>query len=116
MTFCPSCGAERKDGSKFCHNCGYNFEAVDAGANTNTNTNFNAQADQNPIPNIQSNENSHTISKVLGYIFAILIPIIGIVFGIYLVTRDEEDAKKHGKLIIGLSVVIWILSYIIMGM
>ena len=45
MTFCPSCGAERKDGSKFCHNCGYNFEAVDAGANTNTNTNFNAQAD-----------------------------------------------------------------------
>ena len=29
---------------------------------------------------------------------------------------DEENAKKHGKLIIGLSLVIWFLSVIAMGM
>ena len=118
MTFCPSCGAEKKEGSKFCHNCGYNFENAvsEAVQNDDFNTQVNPQVNANPNPNVQSSQNSHTISKVLGYIFAILIPIIGIVFGIYLVTREEEDAKKHGKIIIGLSVVIWIISYILMGM
>ena len=70
---------------------------------------------QNSVPNVQS-ENSYTISKILGYICAILIPLFGVIFGIYLITRDEEDAKKHGKLIIGLSIVIWILSFIAMSM
>ncbi|WP_296869725.1 zinc-ribbon domain-containing protein [Methanobrevibacter sp.] len=113
MTFCPSCGTERKEGSKYCHNCGYDFGNVSAELNSNSNS--NTQATQNPIPNVQS-ENSHTISKILGYICAILIPLFGVIFGIYLITRDEEDAKKHGKLIIGLSIVIWFLSFIAMGM
>lgn len=116
MTFCPSCGAERKEGSKYCHNCGYDFGAVDAGVNANSNSNANAQVNQNSVPNVQANENSHTISKILGYISAILIPLFGIIFGIYLITREEEDAKKHGKLIIGLSIVIWILSFMLMSM
>lgn len=113
MTFCPSCGAERKEGSKFCHNCGYDFEAVGAGTNTNndenTNSNFNAQVDQNPIPKVQAKGNSHTLSKILGYISALLIPLFGLIFGIYLYTRDDEDAKKHAKLIIGFSIIMWIL-------
>ncbi len=113
MTFCPSCGAERKDGSKYCHNCGYDFGAVDASVNANSNS--TTQVTQNSIPNVQS-ENSHTISKILGYICAILIPLFGVIFGIYLITREEEDAKKHGKLIIGLSIVIWVLSFMLMSM
>ena len=113
MTFCPSCGAERKEGSKYCHNCGYDFGAVDASVNANSNS--NAQVNQT-IPNVQANENSHTISKILGYISAILIPLFGIIFGIYLYTREEEDAKKHGMLIIGLSILIWVLSFMIMSM
>ena len=122
MTFCPSCGAERKEGSKFCHNCGYNFDAVDAAtdintninANTNANANSNVQVNQNPIPNAQT-QSSYTLSKILGYIFAILIPIIGIIFGIYLSTRDEDDAKRHGKIMIGLSIFIWVFSFLLMS-
>ncbi len=120
MTFCPSCGAERKEGSKFCHNCGYNFEAVDAGTNENVNTNANmnsnsdVQVNPNPIPNVQT-QNSYTISKILGYLCAILIPIFGIIFGIYLYTRDEDDAKMHGKIMIGLSILIWVISILVMG-
>ena len=113
MTFCPSCGAERKEGSKYCHNCGYDFG--NAGAEVNLNSNSNTQATQNSIPNVQS-EKPYTFSKILGYLCAILIPLFGIIFGIYLITRDEENAKKHGKLIIGLSLVIWFLSVIAMGM
>ena len=112
MTFCPSCGEERKEGSKYCHNCGYDFGNVGAEENTNLNTNT---VTQNSIPNVQS-EKSYTFSKILGYLCAILIPLFGVIFGIYLVTRDEADAKKHGKLIIGLSIVIWILSAMLMSM
>ena len=112
MTFCPSCGAEKKEGSKFCHNCGYEFKEVEVGANQDPSP--NAQLNQSPNPAVQTSENSHTISKVLGYIFAILIPLIGLIFGIYLWSRDEENAKKHGKIIIGLSIFIWIISYLIM--
>lgn len=112
MTFCPSCGAERKEGSKYCHNCGYDFGNVGAEENTNLNSNT---VTQNSIPNVQS-ENSYTFSKILGYLCAILIPLFGVIFGIYLITRDEENAKKHGKIIIGLSIVIWFLSFIAMGM
>ena len=112
MTFCPSCGAEKKEGSKFCHNCGYEFKAVEAVANQDPSP--NAQLNQSPNPAVETSENSHTLAKVLGYIFAILIPLIGLIFGIYLWSRDEENAKKHGKIIIGLSIFIWIISYLIM--
>ena len=120
MTFCPSCGAEKKEGSKFCHNCGYDFEAAGGNANSNVQAdevnsdfNSNAQVNQNPIPNVQSTENSHTIAKVLGYICAILIPLFGLIFGIYLNTREEEDVKKHAKIIIGLSIVVWTISFLV---
>ena len=112
MTFCPSCGAEKKEGSKFCHNCGYEFKTVESGANQDPSP--NAQLNQSPNPAVQTSENSHTLAKVLGYIFAILIPLIGLIFGIYLWSRDEADAKKHGKIIIGLSIFIWIISFLIM--
>ncbi|WP_295619630.1 zinc ribbon domain-containing protein [uncultured Methanobrevibacter sp.] len=112
MTFCPSCGAEKKEGSKFCHNCGYDFEAAGAGGNTEFNS--NPQVNQNPIPNVQP-EKTYTIAKVLGYLCAILIPLFGIIFGVYLYTRPEDDAKKHGKLMIGLALVIWAISFLVLS-
>ena len=113
MTFCPSCGAEKKGGSKFCHNCGYEFKEVDAGANQDPSP--NEQVNQSPNPAVQTEENSHTLAKVLGYIFAILIPLIGIIFGVYLWRCDEESARKHGMIIVGLSVFIWIISALMMS-
>jgi hypothetical protein len=61
-------------------------------------------------------ENKHTLAVVLGYLFAILIPLIGFIFGIYLVTRkDSESATFHGKIVIAIAVVIWIISFILMS-
>ena len=113
MVFCPSCGAEKKEGSKFCHNCGYEFKT--AGSEANQNTNDNVQFNQSAGSTVPQNQNSHTVPKILGYIFAILIPLIGLIFGIYLWFCDETDAKKHGKIIIGIAVIIWALSFIFMS-
>ena len=66
---------------------------------------------------VTAEEKSHTLAIVLGVIFAILIPIVGIIFGIYLMTRkDSEKAKTFGIGIIFLSVVIYAISrFLLMG-
>ena len=43
---------------------------------------------------------------------AILIPLIGLIIGIYLLTRDSSRAKKHGKFVLIVTVVVWTLSVI----
>lgn len=45
-----------------------------------------------------SNKNSHTASIALGYFFSIFIGIIGLIFAIYNLTRDDESTKIHGKI------------------
>lgn len=103
--FCPSCGEELIDNAKFCKNCGMNLETKE----------------ENPYPKEEINqqfsvptvENDHKIAVILGYALAILIPFFGIIVGIYLITRkDSENAKKHAKYVLVLSVVIWLLSII----
>ena len=101
--FCPSCGEELKDDAKFCKNCG-------ASIPTNEQTQTTGNMQQN-YP-IETSGNDHTIAVILGYLFAILIPIIGIIIGIYLSTRnDSANAKKHGKCIIILAAIIWFISF-----
>ena len=83
--FCPFCGEELVDNAKFCKNCG---------------------------KNVESYGKSHTLATVLGFIFSILIPLIGIIIGIYLYTRkDSPKAKRYGLLVIVLGVVVWIISF-----
>ena len=116
MTFCPSCGAERKEGSKFCHNCGYDFNKFDS-AKGNSNSNLNnststSTVSSNPNVEVPENKNSHGVAKVLGYIFAVLIPIIGIIIGIYLLMSENQDVHKHGKYIIFIGAVIQLISFL----
>ena len=157
MSFCPSCGAERKEGSKFCHNCGHDFSNL-ADENGNAESNqgpavqtsnepisnsqstrgpfastepihdssvgtqstqgpfASTQPNQNPGANVPASKNSHTLAKVLGYVFAILIPLIGIIIGIYLVISKDEEVHKHGIAIIVISIFIWLISFIFMGL
>ena len=111
--FCPSCGEKLADNAKFCKNCGMNLE-------TQQQTQQETQQTNDPIPPMQQYqvpkaENEHKAAVILGYVFALLIPIIGVIFGIYLLTRkDSEKAPFHGKIIIGLAIVIWIISIILL--
>ncbi len=47
---------------------------------------------------------------VAGYIFAILIPVVGFILGIVAVTRSDKRISKHGVWIIVLSVVVGIIA------
>ncbi|MBE6498513.1 MAG: zinc ribbon domain-containing protein [Methanobrevibacter sp.] len=99
--FCPFCGEELVDDAKFCKNCGKDVSS------------YTAQGTGNFTP-VQTSEKSHTLAIVAGYILALLIPLGGIIIGIYLITRDESQAKFHAKLIIALAVVVWFISFMIM--
>ncbi len=104
--FCPSCGEELLDNAKFCKNCGTNLET-----NEQAQTTTNAQQTYE----VQKVEDDHKIAVIIGYICSILIPLIGIIIGIYLATRNSESASRHGKYIIILGVVIWIISFLMMS-
>lgn len=98
--FCPNCGEEQIDSAKFCKNCG-----------TNLDDGTKSQFTQNQNFEVPTVEKSYTVALVLGYIFSIFIPIIGIIIGIYLHTRkDSSKANRHGKYIIIVGVIVWILS------
>lgn len=102
--FCPSCGEELVDYAKFCKNCGKNLENIRYAQNANPNPDFK----------ITKVENDHKLAIIVGYVLAILIPLFGFIAGIYLVTRNDSDnAKKHGKYVIAVAAIIWLISFLI---
>ena len=109
--FCPSCGEELVDNAKFCKNCGMNLETKETQETQQTNT-IQQPTQTYEVPKV---ENDHKLAIIAGYVLAILIPIIGLIIGIYLMTRkDSEKASFHGKLILGLAVIIWFISFLLM--
>ena len=100
--YCPKCGEQLIDSAKFCKNCGCKLDD----ANQNQQTNFHPGTVELP-------EKSYTAAIVLGYVFSLLIHPIGFIISLYLLTRkDSSNASKHGKYILIISIVIWILSLI----
>lgn len=107
---CPECGEELLDNAKFCKHCGAKLDAGESTAETT----FQQAPQTYQQPMVE--ENKHTAAVVLGYIFAILIPIIGLIIGVYLITRnDSESAKFHGKIVLALSTIIWGISILLLN-
>lgn len=135
MSFCPNCGAERKDGGNFCHKCGYDFKQFDL-TRGNANSNFNGVSADNSNFNRDSIDNSnsnsdfaynpnndsysndygespndpHNLAIVFGYILVFIIPIVGLAIGYYLIKRKNPDVHVHGKIIILLCILVWIFT------
>ena len=58
---------------------------------------------------------SRTILAIIGYILAILFPLIGVIYGLilYFVKGDDEYIKKHAKYIIIVGVIMMIISIVL---
>lgn len=94
--FCPSCGEELVDNANFCKSCG---------------ANLNSSAPRADVPERPAVEKSYTIHIIAAYVLALLIPLLGAILGVYLMTRkDSESAAKHGKYALIISVVFMAIS------
>ena len=84
--FCLKCGAEMRKEETFCSSCGTRIG--DMGPENATEVKY-----------------PHQLATVLGYVFGFLGGWLGLVFGIYLVTRQNPRAKYHGKVVLIITVV-----------
>ena len=63
-------------------------------------------------------ETTDKIIVIVGYLLAILIPILGLIAGVilYFVKKEDPFYQKHAKFIIIVAIVVWALSAIIVCM
>ena len=100
--YCPKCGEQLIDSAKFCKNCGFKLDDVEQ----NQQTNFSPDT-------VELSDKSYSISIIAGYICSVLFPLIGVIIAVYLLTRkDSPRASKHGKYMMIIAIVVWILSII----
>lgn len=138
---CPKCGTASDDQYGFCLKCAYEFPKKEnetikcpyCGFEDNPKeANFCAkcktplllnQNGETPIVIKYTTNNNPTVKNtsrlliVLGYIFSIFGGLIGLVIAIYLSTRKDPVAKKHGHIQLGILVfyLILILVFISTG-
>lgn len=94
---CPLCGYPNPDEADFCVKCGTPliFKSQFEADHTNINPiviNRTPATGENNVPR------TSRILIVLGYLFSILGGLIGLVIAIYLSTRKDPVARKHGHI------------------
>ena len=112
---CPFCGYPNPDEADYCVKCGTPliFKSQFEGDHTA----MNPIVIQNEVPNDRQDSEVHKTSALLiflGYIFSILGGLIGLIIAIYLSTRKDPTARKHGHIqlaILGFYVLVIAILY-----
>ena len=126
---CGNCGFKNEDSAKFCLNCGNSLQNQELSSVNEVQCPYCQSIIQanvskckycgewvkNPPQNYSYDiYKSYDYTILFGYIFSFLGGLIGFIIAIYLLTRDNKEAKQHGKYQIIISAVI-ILLFIING-
>ena len=62
-------------------------------------------------------QKNHNLLFIIGWVFAFLLPIVGIIIGIYIYTRkDNEYSKVHGSILMAAGIIIWIMSFYVLSL
>ena len=120
-SFCDKCGAEIKANNlKFCHNCGAELSVNKSITDAKTLDSgvtcpkcgkiipFGETSCRNCGQALEDNKTA----IIIGYIVAVFLGILGLIPGIYLLTRQNDKAKTQGIVIIALSLMPFICNFI----
>lgn len=88
---CPYCGFSNPDEATFCVKCGTPLIFKN-----HTNETLNPIIIKKEISKSANYKPTSRLIIILGYIFSILGGIVGLILAIYLATRKDPVAKKHG--------------------
>ena len=96
---CPQCGSTTDDVYGFCYKCGREFSEMEVG-NNGTDKQIQPIIIKRQVigDNTESYNKTSSWVIILGYIFSILGGIIGLIIAIYLSTRKDPVARKHGHI------------------
>ena len=94
-TACPLCGYKNPEEADYCVKCG---SPLLFKGNIENQKNIGPIVIQKEYATAPAQETGRTSRFIifLGYFFAILGSIIGLIIAIYLITRKDPSAKKHG--------------------
>ena len=122
VKFCDKCGAElNNDNARFCDKCGAEVK-TSSNQNSNQTTTVSGvvicphcgQTTAMGLTHCEkcgsSLENNNT-AVIAGYIVTFIVPIIGLIPAIYLLTRENGKAKTQGVFLI-----VWIVIGIIFNL
>lgn len=126
--YCPNCGYFIDEFSKECEKCGYQ---VNGNENNNQSDVIDAEFTEETVKeesiydktdyNFDSNPNNEntTLSngiKVLLVAITVLFggigPIVGLISGIVLMGKPYEDYRSFGKLLVILSIILFVISFL----
>lgn len=115
---CLNCETLNDVNSKFCVNCGGILKTVSSDNRLCPYCGSSIPANASKCKNCgewinkKMKPSEHNLAIVLGYIFTLLGGWIGFIIAIYLLTRDDSRARKHGGIQLLISV-IWIIVLLI---
>ena len=92
---CPFCGFNNPDEADYCVKCGSPLIFKNQDEN---NTIKPIVIKKEVIRNIDTTPRTSRWVIILGYFFTILGGVIGLIFAIYLSTRKDPNARKHGHI------------------
>ena len=103
---CPLCGYPNPDEADYCVKCGTPllFKSQFEGVHTSINPTI-IRKEIKPQMNVGR---TSRLLIALGYFFSILGSIIGLIIAVYLITRKDPTAKKHGY--IQLAIIIFYIA------
>ena len=120
--FCDKCGAELKnENDRFCDKCAAevrqtnnqnNAGTVNMGGVVCPRCGETTTMGLNNWENCGASLENNTVAVIVGYIVTLILPLIGIIPAIYLLTRNNGKAKTQGILLIVMIILMFILNLI----
>ena len=104
---CPQCGSAADDSYGFCIKCGHEFPKIEVDSDTCPSCGFHNPPEAEycvkcgtPLIFKQQFKQNRTSRWLIffGYLFSILGGILGLIIAIYLSTRKDPVARKHGHI------------------
>lgn len=105
MVFCTDCGKENPEDAKFCLNCGKEIIKEPLIENSSKSPSTPKEIPKEP--------NKHNTAIALGWLGILIFIPLTIVIGIYLLTCEEQNAKKQGLWMLIIGGIIWIIGIIL---
>ena len=114
---CPKCGKINDGTTDFCIYCGTIYEEYNADEDDFNIFSISRRSNDKGVNfgsmsgSLSKGNESYRLMIILGYIFAILGSVLGFIFAIYLITRKDSNAKKHGLI----QLVVLVAEYALIG-